>query len=348
MVEHHGAVTIGRRSWVWRLLLGAVLLGGPAVHFRGDIRKKWDIVHKAVERTAPYDLAVCRCRPDRNVTLTGADGLHTGASLFGLDGDRLKPGIVLVHGNTPKGRKLPVYRLLATKLAEEGYVVLTFDCAGFGESDSPFEKGTIEALKCAPDARAAIDYLSQLPQVDSANLAIVGHSAGATVAIDAGLVDPRLDAMVAMSAPRLSVEELEDPKTRRFFRNFFLRRVWEVYHRDPPPWLTYDVWLTYHERDDLRYRMPFLLKPGHKPVFFMDGQLESPRELAWLRERYDSIPPPKGYFIVPNAHHFLNTTDLGFNGTVLYDRRVIAASVGAIDDWLDAIFGNNGFTPVAR
>jgi pimeloyl-ACP methyl ester carboxylesterase len=233
---------------------------------------------------------------------------------------------------------LPIYRLLAAKLVEEGYVVLAADCAGFGESDFPFKLNYPDALNCTAGTRAAIDYMVREMRVDTARIAVVGHSGGATAAIDAGIAEPSVGAIVAMGAPRLSIEELDDPQTRDFFWTFFLQRVRTVYHRDPPPWFSYSMWVAYHESGDLRYRNSYLLKPGHKPIMFTDAQFELPKQLSWLRARYDSMPPPKSYFIVPGSDHFLNTSDFGFKGTVLYDHRTIAASVAAIDHWLDSVF----------
>jgi hypothetical protein len=73
-------------------------------------------------------------------------------------------------------------------------------------------------------------------------------------------------------------------------------------------------------------------------VLFMDAQFEWRNQVAWLRSRYDSMTPPKGYFIVPGSDHFLNTADFGLKGSVLYDRRAIAVAVDAIDRWLDSLF----------
>src|SRR4029077_8460393 len=105
-----------RRLPAGLLLLIGVRVCGSAVHFRTDLHRKWDIVRSMLDRTPWYDLWVCRCHPDRDVVLARPDGLRMHASVFGLDRDRPAPGIVLVHGNTPKGRKLPIYRLLSTKL----------------------------------------------------------------------------------------------------------------------------------------------------------------------------------------------------------------------------------------
>lgn len=327
-----------RRSFFAGLALMVVLLIGWAKHYRREIRHKWDIVHSMLHRAPWYSLRVCRCRADSHVVVVRRDGLRTRAGLFGLGGVDLKPGIVLVHGNTPKGRKLPIYRLLATELAERGYVILVADCAGSGESDSPYGLGNLEALSCVPGTRAAVRELLRLPQVDTAHIAVVGHSGGATVAIDVGIEDPNVDAIVAMGPPRLSREDLANPKTRDYFWNFFRSKVREVYHADPPAWLTFDLWRTHFARGDLEYRIPYFLRPGHKPVLFTDGQLEWPNQIAWLRGRYDSMVPPKSYFVVPGSDHFLNTTDFGFGGSVLYDRRSGAAAAEAIDHFLDSVF----------
>ena len=70
-------------------------------------------------------VGVCRCAPDRSLRLADASGFETAVSVFnGANGVR-RGGALIVHGNTALGRRLGMYPLLARRLADRGYVVVT-------------------------------------------------------------------------------------------------------------------------------------------------------------------------------------------------------------------------------
>jgi hypothetical protein len=95
-------------------------LGGPAERLRLLLGK-----------TSAWDLGACLCGAAPEVTVVRDDGLKLAASVYTEDGAERRPAIVLLHGNTHRGRRLPLYKVLASRLAERGYVVLTLDRAGW-------------------------------------------------------------------------------------------------------------------------------------------------------------------------------------------------------------------------
>jgi predicted acyl esterase len=82
--------------------------------------------------TSAWDLGACLCGAAQEVTVVRDDGLKLAASVYTEGAAERRPAIVLLHGNTHRGRRLPLYKVLASRLAERGYVVLTLDRAGFG------------------------------------------------------------------------------------------------------------------------------------------------------------------------------------------------------------------------
>ena len=113
------------------------------------------------------------------------------------------PGAVLCHGFGAAHR---VMEQSARIMADHGIATLIFDFRGHGASE-----GAIDG-KMAEDVIDAWNFLSQLPEIDSTRMGLVGHSLGAMSAIlAAGKVKaPR--ALVALACPpeagdQLSTEE---------------------------------------------------------------------------------------------------------------------------------------------
>ena len=107
------------------------------------------------------------------------DGLTLVGTLYQPEAAGEFPGIVLVHGSTAEGRKLGLYRLLGKELAGRGYVVLSIDLRGYGDSDDPSRVDISSALDYTSDIIGAVDYLSALESVDPGRMYVIGHSLGA-------------------------------------------------------------------------------------------------------------------------------------------------------------------------
>jgi hypothetical protein len=86
----------------------------------------------------------------------------------------------------------------ATRLADEGYIALVFDCSHHGESageprplEDPFRK--------IADVRAAIDYLVARPEVNPLRIAAVGLGDGAAELLRLAVDDHRIRAIAAVA-----------------------------------------------------------------------------------------------------------------------------------------------------
>ncbi len=71
-----------------------------------------------------------------------------------------------------------MYQLLAGNLAQRGYLVLTIDFAGFGESEDPFRREGEASFDFAGDVYAALHYMETLRNLDLSQISIIGHSMG--------------------------------------------------------------------------------------------------------------------------------------------------------------------------
>jgi uncharacterized protein len=113
--------------------------------------------------------------------------------------DDLRPGekragIVLCHGYT--GVRSLYLPDTARALNQAGYVVLTFDYKGWGDSDGP--KTRLSPYGRVIDSQAALTFLGAQPMVDAERLGIYGTSYGGATVVWVGAVDPRVKAVVAV------------------------------------------------------------------------------------------------------------------------------------------------------
>ena len=105
-----------------------------------------------------------------------------------------RAGVVLCHGYTGvKDLYLPDN---ARVLNEAGYVVLTFDYKGWGDSEGP--KTRLAPYSRVIDVQAALTFLGLQAEVDDDRLGIYGTSYGGATVVWAGAVDSRVKCIVSV------------------------------------------------------------------------------------------------------------------------------------------------------
>ena len=107
------------------------------------------------------------------------------------------PGVAVCHPHPLYGGNMEnnVVVALCRALADGGTTALRFDFRGVGGSGGSYAAAVGERQ----DARAALDFLAGLPEVDEGRLGLAGYSFGAVVAL--GTADERLRAVAAISPP---------------------------------------------------------------------------------------------------------------------------------------------------
>jgi dienelactone hydrolase len=260
--------------------------------------------------------------PSGNLRIAGT--LYTPSPLAGLH-----PAVVMSHGGTRRGRRLALFTVAARKLAERGYIVLTLDFRGFGDSERPRRFEAAADLDFVLDIVAAVDYLAALKSVDTGRISAVGHSFGAGVAVAASLRDHRIGRAVSISPGRNTA--------RRFFGpgapdpGYPSRRMSRDMGVDPPiPRELFDPHLKAYVAEAI------LDHPVHPPILLVDGAKESPDDLAFLADVAARMTGPKGYVTIPGADHYFGTRQDqdGSEATAPYDAPVMDALVDSIDAWL--------------
>jgi uncharacterized protein len=113
--------------------------------------------------------------------------------------DDLRPedrraGVVLCHGYTGvKDLYLPDN---ARVLTAAGYVAMTFDYKGWGDSAGP--RSRLAPYSRVADVQAALTFLGTLPEVDPERLGIYGTSYGGATVVWVAAIDPRVKCVVSV------------------------------------------------------------------------------------------------------------------------------------------------------
>ncbi|HLY62110.1 MAG TPA: dienelactone hydrolase family protein [Terriglobia bacterium] len=89
-------------------------------------------------------------------------------------------------------------RMLDLELVQDGFVVLAFDWRGRSpeENRQLLRVRTQETVRS--DVAAAVAYMRARPEVDPERVVIAGHSVGGTMAIEEGMADPTIKAVVSV------------------------------------------------------------------------------------------------------------------------------------------------------
>ena len=172
----------------------------------------------------------------------------------------VRHGLVICHGfpTGPGGAATAArtYPHLADRVAADaGWVVLTFNFRGTGESEGSFSLGGWVA-----DLRAAVDHLLDVAGVDGVWLA--GFSTGGSLALCAAGEDERVGGVAAFSAPADFDGWASDPK--RFLEH--ARTIGVVRDRRFPP----DMAAWSRELHDIR-PMALIGKVPPRPVLLVHG-----------------------------------------------------------------------------
>lgn len=112
----------------------------------------------------------------------------------GLSPGETHPGIVLCNGYTAtKDLYLPE---TAAVLNRAGYVALSFDYTGWGESEGPRHR--LAPFGRVMDTHAAVTYLALRSAVDATRVGVLGWSYGGAIAIGLAATDERLGCAVSI------------------------------------------------------------------------------------------------------------------------------------------------------
>ena len=112
--------------------------------------------------------------------------------------DRATKASAIIVGHPMGAVKEQSSNLYAQKLAEQGFVTLSFDLSFWGESEGQ-PRHTVAPEIYADDFSAAVDFLSTQAFVNSENIGVLGICGSGSFALSAAQIDPRMKAIATVS-----------------------------------------------------------------------------------------------------------------------------------------------------
>ncbi|MFX1318732.1 MAG: alpha/beta hydrolase [Promethearchaeota archaeon] len=233
--------------------------------------------------------------------------VHVEPTEFTSEGERLRGNFVLPEGPGPFAGICKFHGLpgstdqvngIATRLAEAGFAVLTFDFRGFRSSEGIFSlAGEIK------DAQAAVKHLMASGHISPEWIGIYAASYGATVAIMEASINPLITA-VALRAPVYDpLAFAKSPLVSTAIEQLRQTSPQEV-HGLTDPQVRQEV-LRNMIRDGIRFNA---MKEIHKlecPLFIITGNADQGVDLAGVTRLFDAATEPKEMVVVPGADHNL-------------------------------------------
>ncbi len=247
----------------------------------------------------------------------------------GAGGDENRAGIVLCHGFTGvKEFILPQY---AEAFARAGFVALTFDYRGFGESDG--QRGRLLWQEQAADIINAVTFLSTRSEVNPAQMGLWGTSYGGALAPYVLAVDDRVKACVGQLGFGDAASAMTDrmpPEVIDSFRPMLEEdRRQRVLHNNPTygdamdlagdPEMTAfmkesakklphlegrQIMLQFLEAHLQFSPMSVIHKKGDRPLLLIAAELDVVCPMENYKLLYDQAPEPKQWILFENTRHF--------------------------------------------
>ncbi|MDV7088972.1 alpha/beta hydrolase [Rhodococcus opacus] len=135
----------------------------------------------------------------QKISFTNQYQMNVVGNLFvpkNIDRNAKNPAMVVGH---PMGAvKEQSANLYATKMAEQGFVTLSFDLSGWGESEG-LPDNVVSPDVYAEDFSAAVDFLRTQNVVDPERIGAIGICGSGGFVISAAKLDPRIKALATVS-----------------------------------------------------------------------------------------------------------------------------------------------------
>jgi uncharacterized protein len=235
----------------------------------------------------------------KEVNLT-VDSLKIMGQLFLPEGiDPPYPGVILCHG-VPSGTVDPTdggYPLLAKTISEKGFAAYTFRFRGTGSSE-----GNFDIVGWTHDLEAVIDYLWELPEIDTNRLALVGFSAGAAVSIYIGAQDKRISAVVTCASPA-DFTAISDARHAQLTVNYF-RKIGIIRDPDFPP--SFQTWLNNFRKVDALHSVADI---SPRPLLLVHSRADGVVPVSSSEKLYARAGEPKQIIILEGSEHRLRRNE---------------------------------------
>ena len=222
------------------------------------------------------------------------------------EGDGAFSGICKFHGLPGSSDQIAG---VATRLAEAGFAVLTFDFRGFRSSDGIFSlAGEIK------DAQAAVKHFIASGHISPEWIGVYAPSYGATVGIMEA-INNRLITAVALRAPVYDpLAFAQSPLIPAAIEELLRMKPTEV-HGLANPEIRKEI-LEGMIRDAKKFNaMNEIHKLSPTPLFIITGDADKGIDLAGVTRLFNDAKEPKEMVVVPGADHNL-TNPIAYEKTM--------------------------------
>ena len=251
---------------------------------------------------------------------------------FSSEGEILRGNYVVPQGDGPfpaicKFHGLPgspnQVRGISTRLAEAGFLVLTFDFRGFRRSE-----GIFSLAGEVTDAKIAITHLINSDLAAPDWVGVYGASYGGAVAVCAAARDSRIS-VVCLRAPVYDTHAFALSPLIRPEVNRILKETPDEMHGLVDPAVRKRI-LDLMVDDGRRFNpMDDVSKISPRPLFVITGDADEAIDTDGVRQLYDLAGEPKELVLVEGANH------------VLSDPRAYEDTVNSVVAWFQGVCTTN-------
>ncbi len=219
------------------------------------------------------------------------------------------PGALIFHGAHPNGSRQPSASILRRALLDAGFVVLSVDHPGYGESPAPSPDANVAAWDPLPTVLSAFKSLRSMRDVD--RIVAFGHSMGASDVLRLLSTQPKSINGVIFGA---GMPDLRKMKSNHYwYRRFHIDRRMR---RRISPDLFLEIRRRFYDNSRIVQRLP----SDHDPIIvvrvgFEHSNIEATRDML-----YEAIPGVKAIWDLDNSTHYFNS--FGIADVVLGDTHV--------------------------
>jgi fermentation-respiration switch protein FrsA (DUF1100 family) len=195
-----------------------------------------------------------------------------------------RPAVVVMHG---AGSCKENHADFARVAAGQGFVALTFDNRGHGETEGELGPRTVAEIG------RLLRFLSERPEVDEEQIALRGSSMGGLMAIHVGAVSPQAAAVIAVCAAseRMLLEDVRQVAEGKPPRPDSALSSMRIDARGLVAWL---------EEQDVRQAVELL---GEKPLMLIHARDDEVIPYRFSDELYEHAADPKRLLLLAGGDH---------------------------------------------